>query len=161
MSVTKWRMDKIILSHDRVTIDGFWIDNRICWTHTTRDCISHITNPHRPVFSVTLLPTLDVPLLPGSQSLQAGGHVTPASYPYCRLAGPRHGTNREHHLPQSLHCWVTSLLSRSRPFLSTDDVFDYAGACLLSRYVATAVSSIFHVTILWENQWFIKTIYHC
>jgi hypothetical protein len=38
-----------------------WLDS-----YTTRDYISQITITHRPVFSVTLLPPADVPLLPGS-----------------------------------------------------------------------------------------------
>jgi hypothetical protein len=39
-----------------------------------------------------------------------------------------------------------SALSQRRVFLAAGDIFDYAGACLLSRYVSIAVSSIFHVT---------------
>jgi hypothetical protein len=42
---------------------------------------------------------------------------------------------------------MTSLLLRSRAFLATGDVFDYMDACLLSRYVVTAVSFIFHFTM--------------
>jgi hypothetical protein len=44
-----------ILTRDRVTIDGFWIDNWIYWTHTARGYTSQVTITHKPVFSVTLL----------------------------------------------------------------------------------------------------------
>jgi hypothetical protein len=46
----------LILSCDRVNMDGFWIYNRIYLdSYTTRDYTSQITITHRPVFSVTLL----------------------------------------------------------------------------------------------------------
>jgi hypothetical protein len=70
---------------------------------------------HRPVFSVTLLPTADVPLLPGSRPRRL------ATIPYqphtltadCRLTAglfrgplicPRHGPHRKCHFQQFLYC---------------------------------------------------------
>jgi hypothetical protein len=43
-----------MLSHIRVTIDGFWIGSRIYWTleHTTRDYNLQITITQRPLFLV-------------------------------------------------------------------------------------------------------------
>jgi hypothetical protein len=47
------------LSRVRVTIDGVWLDNQICWTlqHTTRDYTLQITI-NRQVFSVTVFTAL-------------------------------------------------------------------------------------------------------
>jgi hypothetical protein len=52
------------LSDYRLVLD-WWLD--LFDTYTTRDYPSQITITHSPVFSVTLLPTADVPLLPGSR----------------------------------------------------------------------------------------------
>jgi hypothetical protein len=58
---------KNILSRDRVTTDGvFDWRSDLLHAYTTRDYTSQITITHKAVFSVTLLPTSDVPLLPGN-----------------------------------------------------------------------------------------------
>jgi hypothetical protein len=73
----------IVLSHDRVSIDGFWIDNWICWTLVARDYTSHITISHRLVSSVALLGNGfngGRSSASGLRSSQVGNHLTPTSY---------------------------------------------------------------------------------
>jgi hypothetical protein len=68
-------------------------------TNTTRDYTSQITTTtHRPVFSVTLLPTADVPLLPGRNSVFRPNSYQPTQlclHWLMALIKPQHGPQRD------------------------------------------------------------------
>jgi hypothetical protein len=70
-----------ILSRDRVTIDRFCIEwlGLLLHSNTARDHTLHITVPHRPVFSVTLLGNGGRSSSSDLTSSQAGDHLTPTS----------------------------------------------------------------------------------
>jgi hypothetical protein len=77
----------IIFSGDRVTIDGVldWLLD-VFDSYTIRDNTSEITSTHRRVFLVTLLPTADFPLLPGSRPCGlATISLSPHTPAHCRL----------------------------------------------------------------------------
>jgi hypothetical protein len=75
-----------VLSDYRRVLD-WWLD--LLSTHTARDYSLQITITLRPVFSVTLLPTADFPLFPGSRprrlpTISRQPHTLTAD---CRLTG--------------------------------------------------------------------------
>jgi hypothetical protein len=75
VNLKEGHMPNIIMSRDRVTIDGLWID--------------YTSLSHRPVFSVTLLPTTDVRRLPGARPgrLATISRLTHTLTAHCRLTG--------------------------------------------------------------------------
>jgi hypothetical protein len=74
-------MDQYILSRDWMTIDMFWIDDRIYWTHLVTTLNRSISHTVKCSWLRCLVAASSVS---GITSSQAGYHVTP-SYSGCLL----------------------------------------------------------------------------